>query len=38
MNDNDAVKTLVENAGGTVRVKSIENLGATFEIFLPEDI
>jgi chemotaxis protein histidine kinase CheA len=32
----DAVKNLIENAGGRISVKSLRNAGTTFEIFLPE--
>lgn len=31
----DAVKNLIENAGGRISVKSLLNSGTTFEIFLP---
>jgi chemotaxis protein histidine kinase CheA len=33
----DVVKALAENAGGKIGVKSVENLGTTFEIFLPAE-
>jgi two-component system chemotaxis sensor kinase CheA len=34
----DAVKTMVENASGTIGVKSVKDSGTTFEIFLPNEI
>jgi len=33
----DAVKNLIENAGGKISVESVQNSGTTFKIFLPKE-
>lgn len=33
----DAVKNLIENAGGKISVESLKDAGTTFKIFLPEE-
>jgi chemotaxis protein histidine kinase CheA len=33
----DAVKNLIENAGGKISVESVQDAGTTFEIFLPKE-
>jgi chemotaxis protein histidine kinase CheA len=33
----DAVKNLIENAGGEIKVKSLKDSGTSFEIFLPKE-